>query len=102
MPELPEVETITRSLRPILTGRRIAAVRRRGKFIVMEFQGGGFFIIHLGMTGKLLFNAEPGKHTHAILTLDRGVLLYDDPRQFGRLEWSQSLPERIAKLGPEP
>jgi formamidopyrimidine-DNA glycosylase len=129
MPELPEVETITRSLRPILTGRRIvsaefrrlrvlrgdpdetaghiegrriAAVRRRGKFIVMEFQGGGFFIVHLGMTGKLLFNAEPGKHTHAILTLDRGVLLYDDPRQFGRLEWSQTLPERIAKLGPEP
>jgi formamidopyrimidine-DNA glycosylase len=54
------------------------------------------------MTGKLLMNATPGRHTHAILTLDRGTLLYDDSRQFGRLELSAGLPARVRKLGPEP
>jgi formamidopyrimidine-DNA glycosylase len=129
VPELPEVETITRALAPRLRGRRIVsaefrclrvlrgdpdqtgallagqkirAVRRHGKFIVIELQGGQFFTIHLGMTGKLLLDGAPGRHTHAILTLDRGVLLYDDSRQFGRLELSDSLPRRVEKLGPEP
>ena len=129
MPELPEVETIARALDPRLRGRRILSaefrcrrvlvgdpdqtaaslagnkvrgVRRHGKFIVMELDGGGTFVVHLGMTGKLLLNGAPGKHTHAILTLDRGVLLYDDSRQFGRLELSEGLPERVRRLGPEP
>jgi formamidopyrimidine-DNA glycosylase len=54
------------------------------------------------MTGKLLIGGEIGKHTHAIVQLDRGVLTYDDPRQFGRLEWSEAVPRSVAKLGPEP
>jgi formamidopyrimidine-DNA glycosylase len=54
------------------------------------------------MTGKLLMNGLAGKHTHAILSLDGGTLLYDDIRQFGRLELSQGLPARVRKLGPEP
>lgn len=129
MPELPEVETIVRALDPRLRGRRILsaefrcrrvlrgdpdqtaanlagrkvrAVRRYGKFIAMELDGGRSFVVHLGMTGKLLLNGAPGKHTHAILTLDRGALLYDDSRQFGRLELSEGLPERVRQLGPEP
>ena len=129
MPELPEVETVARTLAPYLTGRRIVSaeftklrvlrgdpeemakqltgqkvtgVRRYGKFILIELHSHGYFIVHLGMTGKLLFDAESAKHTHAILTLDRGVLLYNDSRQFGRLEWSAELPARVAKLGPEP
>jgi formamidopyrimidine-DNA glycosylase len=129
VPELPEVETITRALEPRLRGRRIVsaefrctrvllgdpdktaaalagrkvrAVRRHGKFIEMELDGGQSFVVHLGMTGKLLLDAVPGKHTHAILTLDRGVLLYDDSRQFGRLELSEGLPARVQILGPEP
>lgn len=130
MPELPEVETIVRSLEPRLRGRRIVsaefrnarlvlrgnpdetsaglagrkvrALRRHGKFIEMELDGGHSFVIHLGMTGKLLLNAVVGKHTHAILTLDRGVLLYNDSRQFGKLELSNGLPPRVARLGPEP
>src|SRR5258708_16220491 len=68
----------------------------------MELDGGRSFVVHLGMTGKLLMNAAPGRHTHAILTLDRGALLYDDSRQFGRLELSAGLPARVRKLGPEP
>ena len=130
MPELPEVETVARSIAPLvgrrivsaefrclrilrggdpeemaeaLRGRRIAAVRRYGKFIVVSLHNGGYLMIHLGMTGRLLLGGPLGKHTHAILTLDSGgVLLYDDSRQFGRLQYSADFPQRITKLGPEP
>jgi formamidopyrimidine-DNA glycosylase len=128
VPELPEVETVARSLARVvgrriisaefpcprvlrgnaeamsaaLAGRRIRGVRRRGKFIILDLDGGGCFTIHLGMTGKLLLNGELSRHTHAIVTLDRGTLHYDDPRQFGRLEVSRGLPERVTRLGPEP
>ena len=129
MPELPEVETITRALAPRLRGRRIVSaefncprvligdadataaglagrkvkgVRRHGKFIEIELDAGKSFVVHLGMTGKLLLNGLPGKHTHAILTLDKGALLFDDSRQFGKLELSEGLPKRVQKLGPEP
>lgn len=128
MPELPEVETVVRSLAPLvgrrivaaelrcprvlggadademaaqLAGRRIAAIRRYGKFILLALDG-GYLTVHLGMTGRLLLGAAPGKHTHAILTLDRGTLLYDDSRQFGRLRFSTEFPARIRRLGPEP
>jgi formamidopyrimidine-DNA glycosylase len=129
LPELPEVETVTRSIAPLvgrrivaaefrgllvlrgadphrlaasIEGRKVAGVRRYGKFILVALQGGGYLVIHLGMTGRLLLGGEPGKHTHAILTLDRGVLLYDDSRQFGCLQYSAEFPARVAKLGPEP
>src|SRR5215470_13663357 len=85
-----------------IQGRRITGIKRYGKFILMSFGGGGYLVIHLGMTGRLLLGGPAGKHTHAILTLDRGVLLYDDSRQFGCLQYSQGFPERVAKLGPEP
>ncbi len=128
MPELPEVETVVRSIAPLagrrilsaefrcprvlrggdpermaaaLAGRRIASIKRHGKFILMSLQGGGYLIVHLGMTGRLLLGGEPGKHTHAILTLDRGVLLYDDSRQFGYIAYSREVPERVSKLGPD-
>jgi formamidopyrimidine-DNA glycosylase len=129
MPELPEVETVTRSIAPLVgrrivsaefrclrilrggdpdamaervQGRRIAGVKRYGKFILVSLKGGGYLVIHLGMTGKLLLGGPPGKHTHAILTLDRGVLLYDDSRQFGCLQFSEDFPARVSRLGPEP
>ena len=129
MPELPEVETVVRSLARLagrrivaaefrslrilrggdpdrlaerLAGRRIAGVRRYGKFIVMPLEGGGYLALHLGMTGRLLLGGRAGKHTRAILTLDEGVLLFDDPRQFGACEFSEEFPARVARLGPEP
>jgi len=129
VPELPEVETVTRSIAPLvgrrivsaefgclrvlrgadperlaarLAGRRIRAVKRYGKFIVVSLSEGGYLAIHLGMTGRLLLGGERGKHTHGILTLDRGVLLYDDSRQFGCIEFSEEFPQRVARLGPEP
>jgi len=129
VPELPEVETVTRSIAPLvgrrivaaefrclrvlrggdpddmaarIQGKKIAGVKRYGKFIVVSLGGGGYLVIHLGMTGRLLLGGAAGKHTHAIVTLDRGVLLYDDSRQFGCLQYSQEFPARVAKLGPEP
>ena len=86
MPELPEVETVVRSIAPVtgqrivsaefrnlrilrggdpdamsarLQGRRIVAVRRYGKFIVAAIEGGGYLMIHLGMTGRLLLGGAP-------------------------------------------
>jgi formamidopyrimidine-DNA glycosylase len=128
MPELPEVETVVRSvaahlagrrilesrftskfvtpgsrtrLAQRLAGRRIESVKRRGKFIVIALDQ-GTLTVHLGMTGKLLTQGEAGEHTHGVFTLDDGMLLYHDPRQFGRIEWSAGEPPRVARLGPEP
>jgi formamidopyrimidine-DNA glycosylase len=85
-----------------LAGRRIAEIKRYGKFIVAGLDDGGFLMIHLGMTGKLLLGGAPGKHTHAIFNFDSGVLLYDDSRQFGCIELHESFPRRVERLGPEP
>jgi formamidopyrimidine-DNA glycosylase len=137
MPELPEVETVTRSLAPLvgrrivsaefrslrvlrggdpdkmaagLAGKRIAGVKRYGKFIVVPLDGAArsvgaadsYLLIHLGMTGRLLLGGPIGKHTHAVLTFDDGVLLFDDSRQFGSFQLSEEFPARVARLGPEP
>jgi len=125
VPELPEVETVVRTLAPHLAGRsivsarfssrfvtpgnrntlakrvagrKIESVRRRGKFILLKLDQGGLSI-HLGMTGKLLMDGAENSHTHGVFVLDRGVLLYDDSRQFGRIEWGST---RADRLGPEP
>ena len=124
MPELPEVETVVRTLAPHLRGRRIVAasfssrfvtpgnrkalarrladrtiqsIQRRGKFIVMQLDE-GTLTVHLGMTGRLLLDAAPTKHTYGIFTLDTGSLIYTDQRQFGRILWNHDL----SRLGPEP
>jgi formamidopyrimidine-DNA glycosylase len=113
VPELPEVETVVRTLAPHLTGatvlsiegadlpivgERVEGVSRYGKFVVIEFARGKV-LIHLRMTGKLLFNGARGKYTRAEFLLDQGVLLFDDIRRFGRITWSSGdLPEQ----GPDP
>lgn len=117
VPELPEVETIRRGLvrelqgkridgvdwrtaklrggkspRPLETmeGRKVRALRRHGKFLLCDLDDGSVFLVHLGMTGKLLF-AEPGEaerpHTHLVLDLDdERQLRFSDPRRFGLLK----------------
>ena len=138
MPELPEVETIVADLRPHLTGRtivrcelifpaivrhpepevfnnsvagmQIAAVRRRGKYILLDLQHHLVLVVHLGMTGHLRIvdaDAPIEKHTHAIFTLDDGRhLRYHDPRRFGRLllgtEATLLDAKKMPALGPEP
>jgi formamidopyrimidine-DNA glycosylase len=128
VPELPEVETIARTLAPRVTGQRIVnahfysrlvmpadpkktvaalkgrtiqGLQRRAKFLIFDL-GGPTLVIHLGMTGRLLWDGTPGPHTRAIFELDGGRLLYDDIRQFGRIEVANALPARVARLGPEP
>jgi formamidopyrimidine-DNA glycosylase len=113
MPELPEVETIRRQLAPQLEGRRIrnveildsrwtrpyppapvedelrgAVVRhlgRAGKYLVWSLTRERFLLVHLRMTGALLFDpdVEP-PHTRVRFELDKEHrLLYIDPRRFG-------------------
>ncbi|HEV7734217.1 MAG TPA: bifunctional DNA-formamidopyrimidine glycosylase/DNA-(apurinic or apyrimidinic site) lyase [Candidatus Binatia bacterium] len=116
MPELPEVETIVRGLTPELTarritsvlvrdgrlrtpiapdfatalsGRRIQALRRHGKFMLTELDDGRLWLVHLGMSGRLTLapSTRPDRlHDHVVLRLDDDRLVtYNDPRRFGRL-----------------
>ena len=116
MPELPEVETITRQLRPhlegrvvegieildprwcapddaaategALTGRRLLALQRRGKHLVWRTDG-GTLLLHLRMTGTLLVGADADvPYQRVILTLDDDtVVRFCDPRRFGTGRW---------------
>jgi len=138
MPELPEVETVRRALelelgevrvlavggrsialrRPlviedlaaVLPGRRFAAARRRGKFLLLDLEPPGTLLCHLGMSGRLTLDASSAPllpHTHAVLRLDDGrELRFVDPRRFGLLAWlepgAEDADPSLARLGPEP
>jgi formamidopyrimidine-DNA glycosylase len=138
MPELPEVECVVRGLRPRITGKtirqvtvnlariirgdpkvlaenlreqRFLKVRRRGKLIILDLSGGLSLLVHLRMTGQMLYlpsNEPLEKHTHLIFQLadDHHQLRYRDQRRFG---WVQIVETarlethpQIAQLGPEP
>jgi formamidopyrimidine-DNA glycosylase len=141
LPELPEVETVAADLRPhlvgrtvvscdlrfptivrhpeperfvaLLTGRRIEAVKRRGKYLLHELDGLGqrtLLVVHLGMTGQWRYvpsgTPEPD-HLHAVLDLEDGCQLrYRDTRRFGRLllgtESELVAARKLPRLGPEP
>ena len=81
----------------VLPGRRIEGVRRHGKFIVVDLDQ-GCLTIHLGMTGQLRFDREPGPYTRVVFTLEDSVLLYDDTRMFGAIECGST---RVDRLGPD-
>ena len=116
MPELPEVETIVRGLRPTLPGKTIERLRilhadvlrqprrefsarlkgrtlesvdRRGKNIVAHLTEGVVLVVNLGMTGRLVWARDETSTTHPAVrfTVNTGhALVYDDVRRFGRLE----------------
>ncbi len=139
MPELPEVETVVRDLRPCLVGRRIGAIRvsrqplrrrwsasweplligrcmqsveRRGKWILLGLDGSLHLVFHLGMTGQLTVVAAreaKAAHTHVIMTLEAGQeeLRFCDIRRFGSvtLFTSRDALDQFfeeSELGPEP
>ncbi len=154
MPELPEVETTRLSIAPHLVGRTISAVAttkasyffltpprelvkklvgrrvqalsRRGKYLLLELDDGARVLLHLGMTGQLftasarsvrLLNAtrggallpeaqdafEPDAHTHLVLSFaDQGErVLFRDVRKFGKVLWlaAGARDARLNKLG---
>ena len=145
MPELPEVEAIKLGLNRFLKNHKIIAVqvnlekifdgdkkkliggrfkvaRRFGKVVSVDLSNGYSFVIHVKLTGQLIyrgpnlknpelskkvFGGIPGRHTHVIFKLDKnGFLYYNDVRRFG---WIKVVPTKgveeipfIKKLGPEP
>jgi formamidopyrimidine-DNA glycosylase len=112
VPELPEVETVVRDLRPLLIGRsfgkiavsrkalrrkwsraweaqllgkRVHAIERRGKWILLDM-GSPWLLVHLGMTGQFTVVGQSPRetHTHIVFTLDDGnELRFRDVRRFG-------------------
>src|SRR6185437_10447119 len=150
MPELPEVETVVRDLRPLAVGRsiravrhgrkklrvpwqpawnakvagtRIEAIRRRGKWIVMELisrdpesaegsaNNAPRLLVHLGMTGQFTVvgaDSDEPDHLHVVFELDgRRELRFRDPRRFGSVVLYADEAAIAAKfddigLGPEP
>ncbi|MGH9581746.1 MAG: bifunctional DNA-formamidopyrimidine glycosylase/DNA-(apurinic or apyrimidinic site) lyase, partial [Bryobacteraceae bacterium] len=78
----------------------VTAIRRWGKQIFIDLDQGVLYV-HLGMTGKLLWNAAPGKHARAIVEFDAGTLVYDDIRQFGRFEFFEQIPTGLEPGSPD-
>jgi formamidopyrimidine-DNA glycosylase len=138
MPELPEVETIRLALVPHVVGRtfehveindprlvrpfepiaiaaelegeRVAALERRGKYLIVRFESGRVLLIHLRMTGSLRHAArgelDEDLHRRAVVKLDDGSdVAYRDVRRFGT--WHLLEPEEVddylaRRLGGEP
>jgi formamidopyrimidine-DNA glycosylase len=141
VPELPEVETVRRGIEDTVIGRRISevkvlgrrtvrrqspaeltdrllgrrfvAARRRGKFLLLSLDDGAVLVVHLRMTGQLLFFGDRDKpplaaHTHLTVALDDGSeLRFVDPRTFG--EWfvtagldDRGVPLELEHLGRDP
>ncbi|WP_033170814.1 bifunctional DNA-formamidopyrimidine glycosylase/DNA-(apurinic or apyrimidinic site) lyase [Selenomonas sp. ND2010] len=138
MPEMPEVEIICRYLDTVLTGqkimkidlllprqikwpepeayramaigRTIQAMKRRGKYLIMELDNGNELIFHLRMTGRLVFEPEGESHdsyARLLFHLDGGgLLVYGDTRTLGAV-YALAPGERwrihgLAEMGPEP
>jgi formamidopyrimidine-DNA glycosylase len=114
MPELPEVETTVRGLRPVLEGQRIAAVEarredlrrpfppdlrqrmtgaivtslgRRAKYGLIETDRGDTLVFHLGMSGRWRIDpAQIGPHDHLLIDTPSARLALNDPRRFGSVD----------------
>jgi formamidopyrimidine-DNA glycosylase len=137
MPEMPEVETLARKLRTTVVGKRVTEVRlsglplrkpiadtfasklqsrtihrivRRGKYLIAELDPKAYWLIHLGMSGRILFHSRKSpvtKHTHAVIRFsDSTELEYRDHRRFGLLAAYEvrrlSLIPEIRSLGMDP
>lgn len=145
MPELPEVQTIVNQLEKDLpgkkierievrlpkifqgnpedvVGKKITGVSRRAKMIIINLDGPLCLVIHLKMTGQLIYTNNkgetatfkspipfagetlPAKTTHAVFTLSEGTLFYNDMRRFGWIKVvnDDELSTIDKKHGPEP
>ncbi|MFQ5984081.1 MAG: bifunctional DNA-formamidopyrimidine glycosylase/DNA-(apurinic or apyrimidinic site) lyase [Alphaproteobacteria bacterium] len=138
MPELPEVETVRRGLAERLTGRalvrvqqrradlrmpfpprfaqrlqgrRVEALGRRGKYLLIRLDDGWIVVVHLGMSGRLIVgHGTPfalGPHDHVVFhTDDDGHVIFQDSRRFGLMtlarEDALDRHPLLAVLGPDP
>ncbi len=93
-----------------IVGRCVLTVRRRGKYLLLDLSD-GLLLVHLGMSGRLVFSSDAvppaGKHDHFDLKTSRGLLRLHDPRRFGAVVYAESESAPIAqkllgKLGVEP
>ena len=145
MPELPEVEAVRRRLEPAmrgaridrvelrradlrrpfpagfaarLQGRRVRAVDRRGKYLLVPLDSGDTLLMHLGMSGS--FRIDRGgsrrarsaqltldRHDHVVFTLSNGaVVTFNDPRRFGLMDLIGGAlrveHQPLERMGPEP
>jgi formamidopyrimidine-DNA glycosylase len=127
MPELPEVETTVRGLRPVLEGQRLTRVEprradlrhaipedlrqrmtgatvtnlsRRAKYGLVATDRGDTMIFHLGMSGRWRIDpGEIGKHDHLLIDTEAGRrLALADPRRFGSLDLVRS--DQLAAFPP--
>ncbi|MEM8699272.1 MAG: bifunctional DNA-formamidopyrimidine glycosylase/DNA-(apurinic or apyrimidinic site) lyase, partial [Pseudomonadota bacterium] len=101
-----------------LSGRRVARLRRRSKYILADLDDAETWLIHLGMSGRILIDggetvdlhhprATPDKHDHVEVLTDLGCrITYNDARRFGAMDLYMTEDELshplIARLGPEP
>jgi formamidopyrimidine-DNA glycosylase len=109
MPELPEVETIRRQLEKKIVGKKISrkkikAVRRRAKILIIDFDDGSCFIFHLKLTGQLIFNGKTLPYTRKVFKFEDGTwLTFNDVRKFGWWkEIEKGSSEKEKEFGPEP
>jgi formamidopyrimidine-DNA glycosylase len=138
MPELPEVETVKRSLakliigltitnvdifapsvvathdaesfKAILSGLKINNLQRRGKYLIINLSNQLTLVIHLRMTGRLVYlkaDQAPPKYTHVLFHFDNGnQLAFADMRRFGRVNLLPTAELKnlsgLKDLGPEP
>ena len=130
MPELPEVENVTRTLKRIIgkkivkveslterlrepiqkdlvnkiSNKKIIDIYRRGKYLVFKLDA-GFIVGHLGMTGKFVIDMPEDKFDRLIITLDdNSTLKSNDVKKFGFVLYENALEENkyLNKLGVEP
>lgn len=67
-----------------LKGNRFVGVCRRGKYLILELDSQKAVLVHLGMTGQLVFRLAGDKHDHVVFEFDAGSpLVFNDPRRFG-------------------
>ena len=132
MPELPEVETIRRSLQTCegqrlnqisfhrldiirqkdfepgyLEGQACTELARRGKYLEFIFPENKYVTVHLGMSGRLWKSTDPAeqqiKHVHMTAVLDSGeTLIFYDPRRFGGIWLTYGPILSVQRLGIEP
>ncbi|WP_224249005.1 bifunctional DNA-formamidopyrimidine glycosylase/DNA-(apurinic or apyrimidinic site) lyase [Hyalangium gracile] len=135
MPELPEVESARRNLERWFHGHRVLkaeagdtrifrgakrkqfseltgrveSLERRGKYLLLTFEGGRGLLAHLGMTGKFVRRREGQvpPHSHARFHLEDGTVIhFTDYRLFGRMEPAPAAKlhqlEAIQALGRDP